>query len=112
MKSSVLLAAALVIFPLTATADVTEAPERCITASSGVSATSDQLKALATEMGWDLGTFKSMKVAGVVKGKTMSSKSQVDVCLKSAETALNYQIRVGAEDAAQLAWDVLSDKKL
>jgi hypothetical protein len=41
----------------------------------------------------------------------MSSKGQVDVCLKASEEALNYQIRVGQKVDDQ-EWEELSDDKL
>jgi hypothetical protein len=114
MKFSKCFASALLILPAYSFGDTPaaeEAPERCITVMSGVSETSKQLKSLASDMGWDLGSFKAMKVAGVLKGKTMSSKGQVDVCLKASEEALNYQIRVGQKVDDQ-EWEELSDDKL
>ena len=119
MKTVKLLAVSLVLVPSFAFSDGTapsktdvESPERCITATSGVRETSKQLKELSAEMGWDLGTMKAMSVAGVVKGKTMSSKAQVDVCLKSSDTVLNYQVRTATETADDLAWEELTDDKV
>jgi hypothetical protein len=114
MNFSKIFASALLILPAYSFGDMPEAeeaPERCITVLSSVPETSTQLKSLAADMGWDLGSFKAMKVAGVLKGKTMSSKGQVDVCLKASEEALNYQIRV-AQKADEQEWAELSDDKL
>lgn len=114
MKFSKIFASALLILPAYSFGDTTaaeQAPERCITVMSSVSETSKQLKSLASDMVWDFGSFKAMKVAGVLKGKIMSSKGQVDVCLKALEDALNYQIRVG-QKADDQEWEELSDDKL
>jgi len=118
MKTVKLLAVSLLLIPSFAFSEGTapsttevESPERCITATSGVRETSKQLKALSAEMGWDLGTMKAMSVAGVVKGKAMSSKAQVDVCLKASDIVLNYQIRTADQSAADVAWEELTDDK-
>lgn len=119
MKPAKILAAALILIPVCSFAEdaapevaVVDSPERCITASSGVTETSKQLKDLSAEMGWDLGSFKAMKVSGVVKGRVMASKEQVDVCMKDFGTELKYQVRVGAATAETQEWEVLSDDKL
>ena len=114
MKNMKMITLAMLILPAVSSAEMQEPgsaekeiPERCITVSSGVSETSKQLKSLSSDMGWDLGSFKAMKVAGVLKGKKMASKGQVDVCLKDTGKQLSYQIRVG--EAVEEAWDTLTD---
>lgn len=60
-------AAALLLVPAISFAEevapaesaLADAPERCITVSSGVTETSKQLKDLSAEMGWDLGSFQA-----------------------------------------------------
>jgi len=102
MKSLRIFSAALLFVPFVVLADesvVGATPERCFTVANGVTETSKQLKELSGEMGWDLGTFKAMKVSGVVKGRLMASDSQVDVCLKEMDAELKYQIRSGSPDA-------------
>ena len=70
-----------------------------------------QLRQKSADMGWKIGKFKSISVAGVIKGKkTLYPDSKMEICLKEVDDELKFIMKSGARDSGSPEWHVMGSK--
>lgn len=84
----------------------------CFNATDDLTENAQKIRLVSKDLGWEVGTVKSLSVAGVIRGKReLYPDGNIKLCIKEVDGDLKFIMYSNSEEASEAKWYFLTASK-